>query len=94
MNDRTTRPEPAYHEAGVETGTGSPVAVGGSPTRTTKPLTIDGRPTVRQSMTRYYLAHCPTCNFGHVSKINMDGLLIRCECGTPFAVLGEMSDGE
>ena len=34
---QTTRPEPLpHHETEVETGTGSPVAVGGSPTQTTK----------------------------------------------------------
>lgn len=51
-------------------------------------LKIGGRPTARQTETHYYLAHCPTCDFGHVSKINMDSIVIRCECGVPFRVIG------
>lgn len=51
--------------------------------------TIGGHPAVRQKEVHRFVAHCPICDFGHVSTINMDGCVIRCECGSPFRVAGK-----
>lgn len=45
-------------------------------------------PIARQEEAHYYTAACPSCEFVHDSRINMDGIIIRCECGTPFRVIG------